>query len=72
MRYVTPPEFAAALGISVKTLDRWLAAALLPAPVRGEGPKGRPGWRRWPAKELAAALAGRFPVPAAWLEDVAA
>lgn len=72
MRYVTPQELAGALGVSLKTVDRWIAAGALPAPVRGTGPKGEPGWRRWPAPVLVEHFrsAGR-PVPATW-QDAAA
>jgi len=71
--YVTPRELAKALGVSSKTLEGWLAAGALPAPVRGKGPKGAQGWRRWPADEIARALReqGR-PVPAAWSASAAA
>lgn len=67
MLYVTPQDVADALGVSLKTVDRWIAAGRLPAPVRGTGPKGRPGHRRWPALELGQRLrSDGYAVPSAW------
>lgn len=73
MRYITPKALADALGISLKTVDRWVASGALPPPVRGKGPKGVEGWRRWPASVLVPFLLERgHRVPSAWAQEQAA
>jgi predicted DNA-binding transcriptional regulator AlpA len=52
-------EVAEVLGVTRKTLVRWLKAGLFPQPaVRGYGPRGKMLWSTAQVEEV---LAGKFP-----------
>mgnify|MGYP002143390531 FL=1 len=62
--FILASDLAPALGITVKTLRRWIAAGKIPPP------SARPReWLRWPLPVAVAALEARgCPVPAAWTQ----